>query len=46
MTSTRAVSVTSARKSFGSREVLVGLPRDDASTALDRRVEFKPAACA
>ena len=30
----------------GSREVLVGLPRDDASTALDRRVEFKPASCA
>ena len=30
----------------GSREVLVGLPRDDASTALDRRVEFKPAICA
>jgi outer membrane protein OmpA-like peptidoglycan-associated protein len=29
----------------GSREVLVGLPRDDASTALDRRVEFKPASC-
>lgn len=31
---------------LGSREVLVGLPRDDASTAIDRRVEFKPAACA
>lgn len=30
----------------GSREVLVGLPRDDASTALDRRVEFKPTSCA
>ena len=30
----------------GSAEVLVGLPRDDASTDIDRRVEFKPASCA
>ena len=30
----------------GSAEVLVGLPRDDASTDIDRRVEFKPADCA
>jgi hypothetical protein len=30
----------------GFREVLVGLPRDDASTAVDRRVEFKTAPCA
>ena len=30
----------------GYREVLVGLPRDDASTAVDRRVEFKTAPCA
>jgi len=29
----------------GSREVLVGLPVDDAQTALDRRVEFRPFAC-
>lgn len=29
----------------GSREVLVGLPVDDAQTALDRRVEFRPYAC-
>lgn len=30
---------------LGSREVLVGLPQDDASTAIDRRVEFKPSQC-
>lgn len=30
----------------GSAEALVGLPRDDASTDIDRRVEFKPASCA
>lgn len=30
----------------GYREALVGLPRDDASTAVDRRVEFKTAPCA
>lgn len=30
----------------GFRETLVGLPRDDASTAVDRRVEFKTAPCA
>ena len=30
----------------GFREALVGLPRDDASTAVDRRVEFKTAPCA
>lgn len=30
----------------GYRETLVGLPRDDASTAVDRRVEFKTAPCA
>jgi len=30
---------------LGSREVLVGLPQDDASTAIDRRVEFKPGRC-
>lgn len=30
---------------FGSREVLVGLPRDDAATAIDRRVEFRPGQC-
>lgn len=30
---------------LGSREVLVGLPQDDASTAIDRRVEFKPGQC-
>jgi len=29
----------------GSREVLVGLPVDDAQTALDRRVEFRSNAC-
>src|SRR6266851_46614 len=29
----------------GSREVLVGLPVDDAQTALDRRVDFRPYAC-
>lgn len=30
----------------GSREVLVGLPVDDAQTAVDRRVEFRPHVCA
>ncbi len=30
---------------LGSSEVLVGLPQDDASTAIDRRVEFKPGQC-
>ncbi|MCZ8375243.1 MAG: OmpA family protein [Beijerinckiaceae bacterium] len=30
---------------IGSREVLVGLPQDDESTAIDRRVEFKPSQC-
>ncbi|KPF71576.1 hypothetical protein IP69_06080 [Bosea sp. AAP35] len=30
----------------GFRETLVGLPRDDASTDVDRRVEFKAAPCA
>lgn len=30
----------------GYRQALVGLPRDDASTAVDRRVEFKTAPCA
>jgi len=30
----------------GSAEVLVGLPQDDASTDIDRRVEFKSASCA
>lgn len=30
----------------GSREVLVGLPRDDSSTDIDRRVEFRTASCA
>lgn len=29
----------------GSREVLVGLAVDDARTAVDRRVEFRPVAC-
>lgn len=29
----------------GARQVLVGLQRDDASTAIDRRVEFKPVPC-
>ena len=30
----------------GSREMIVGTGRDDASDALDRRVEFKTAKCA
>ncbi len=29
----------------GSRETIVGTGRDDATDALDRRVEFKPLAC-
>lgn len=31
---------------MGYREVLVGLPRDDSSTDVDRRVEFKAIPCA
>ena len=33
-------------KGYGSTEALVATGRDDSSDALDRRVEFKPAACA
>lgn len=33
-------------KGYGSSEALVATGRDDSSDALDRRVEFKPAACA
>jgi outer membrane protein OmpA-like peptidoglycan-associated protein len=32
-------------KGVGSRELMVGTGKDDASDALDRRVEFKPIAC-
>lgn len=44
----RAVPKLARRTSatgVGSREVLVGLPIDDAQTALDRRVEFQPREC-
>lgn len=33
-------------KGYGSSEALVATGREDSSDALDRRVEFKPAACA
>ena len=32
-------------KGYGSSEALVATGRDDSSDALDRRIEFKPAAC-
>ena len=33
-------------KGYGSSEALVATGREDSSDALDRRIEFKPAACA
>ena len=36
----------SVAKGVGSRELVVGTGKDDASDFLDRRVEFKTAACA
>jgi outer membrane protein OmpA-like peptidoglycan-associated protein len=42
---TPAVKARLKSAGLGSREVLVGLPRDDASTAIDRRVEFRPGQC-
>lgn len=43
---TPAISSRLRPSGVGFRETLVGLPRDDASTAVDRRVEFKAAPCA
>ncbi len=41
----RGLKQRTIARGVGSRENIVGTGRDDASDALDRRVEFKPLAC-
>jgi outer membrane protein OmpA-like peptidoglycan-associated protein len=44
VTVNKALAKRVMSRGLGSRQVMVGIGRDDASDALDRRIEFKPAA--